>query len=526
MAPAAPSTVKLPYWARDEDDDQRQGSQPMATPIIRRKPVGMGPQATTTPNTSIAPTPLSIPRKPVPTPPAAEPVLAFKPVDGNQYHTAPVQQWDNQSRPDTAVPVAQVHVDNVAQQSEIPLSPELQAAPIKKSKANGVLSRGFGTIRKAAGHAMRSPAADGPKISTPVAGSFHRSGLNSPVVMETPLQLVGLEVAQADVPRYGKPDHLLESPRTVGPRPHSLSWLTNEPVPTQPPAAPAAPAASAPKRSASRKVVNEADRQTLFGDIIAAAQDSSWVNEPEPQAKGSAPREEKGKDRVASLKKAPTMPPSFTIPSAGNPFAARPRQPVNFDKSLPSSPAPGSMRRQITVTNPVQPAPQYTSRFQEALESDGGRRASYVPGIKCSDCGKMIDAVQVADHRCGERAAQAVDRDDWQPAGLSRADTYTANYGRPPRLSPATTWGRDCMQSLSGLQGHETGFVDDGVEPDVVVDTFVRGNHTSWRGVVNLGVGSDVHSLRGHISGGSDEVRRSNEVEQANFWRNRASKMG
>lgn len=68
--------------------------------------------------------------------------------------------------------------------------------------------------------------------------------------------------------------------------------------------------------------------------------------------------------------------------------------------------------------------------------------------------------------------------------------------------------------------------MDDGVEPDVVVDTFVRGNHTSWRGVVNSGVESDVQSLRGQISGGSDEVRRSNEVDQANFWRNRASNMG
>jgi hypothetical protein len=137
----------------------------------------------------------------------------------------------------------------------------------------------------------------------------------------------------------------------------------------------------------------------------------------------------------------------------------------------------------------------------------------------------MIDPVQVSDHRCGRRTAQAVDRDNWQPAGLSRADTYASNYGRRSRLSPATTWGRDCMQSLSGLQGHETGFVDSNDESDVVVDTFVRGDHTSWRGVVNSGVDSDVQSMRGHISGGSNDIRRSNRVDEANYWRNGASRM-
>lgn len=466
----------------------------------------------------------------------------YTPLGGNPYdRTNSVQQWASQTETEGPVQFAQVNVHDFAQQPEVSLSSGLQPAPTKKSKATGVLSRGFGTIRKAAGHAMRSPAAlEEVKISTPVAGSFHRSGLNSPVVMETPLHLVGLEVAQADVPRYGKPDHLLESPRTVGPRSDSLNWLTSEPILTQPsaapaPAAPLAPsAAPVPKRSASRKVVNEADRETLFGDIIAAAQDFSWVTGSEAQAKGPARGEDKGKRNVSGTRAPAILPPSFKMPSSGNPFV-RPlpsavtaplgmsSQSTNLDKSLPSSPAPGSIRRQTAVNNPVQKPAYHTSRFQEALEADGGRPASYVPGIKCSDCGKMIDAVQVADHRCGKRAAQAVDRDNWQPAGLSRADTYASNYGRPERLAPTTTWGRDCMQSLSGLEDHETGFVDDGVEPDVVVDTFVRGNHTSWRGVVNSGVDTDVQSMRGHISGGSDGVRRSNRVDEANYWRNKAS---
>lgn len=528
MAPAIQTSSKLPYWARDENDDQSQPSQPTATPVIRRKPVAGT-------NTSIAPAAQSISRKPVPTPSAAEPVLVYTPVEGNPYDTRTdsAQQWTaSQFEHESPIRAAHVDVHEVVQQPEFSLSPAPQTAPAKKSKATGVLSRGFGTIRKAAGHAKRSLAtSDEAKISTPLAGSFHRRGLNSPVVMETPLNLVGLDVAQADVPRYGMPDHLL-SPRAVGPRSDSLSWLTNEPTPTQPTPAPAppvaapAPAAPVPKRSKSRKVVNDSDRETLFGDIIAAAQDSSWVEEAEAQAKGPARGNDKAKCNVGGIRASATMPPSFAIPAAGNPFARphppavpaslrAPMQPANLDKSLPSSPAPGSMRRQTTVHKPVQASHQHTSGISEALEADGGRRASYVPGIKCSDCGKMIDAVQVADHRCGRRAAQAVDHES-RATGLTRADTYRSNYGRPERLSPATTWGRGCMESISNVQGYETGFADDGDESDVVVDTFVRGDHTSWRGVVQSGVGSDVKSMRGHISGGLEEVRRSNEADAVN----------
>jgi hypothetical protein len=536
MTPAINTTSKTPYWARDEDDDQPQAQQHTATPIVRRKHVATSPGAITVTDTSIPPIAQSIPRKPVPVQPAAEPVLVYTPFEGNPY-TDSAQQWTNQTNPESLTPVAQVVGYNTAQQPEVSLSP----APTKKSKATGVLSRGFGTIKKATGRARRSLETSGEtKISTPIAGNYHRSGLNSPVVMTTPLHLVGIEVAQADVPRYGKPDHLLASPHIAYPRDDSLGWLTGEPVPTQPSAAsaaPPAPDAPVPTRSKSRKVVNDSDRETLFGDIIAAAQDSSWVDDSQTQAKGQARGEENGQRNASGILASATMPQLFTIPSSGNPFAARvnpsvgpaslgmSRQPTNLDKSLPSSPAPSSMRRQTTVNNPAY-APRYDgSRFAESLESGGARRASYVPGIKCSDCGKMIDPVQVSDHRCGRRPAQAVDRDDWQPAGLSRADTYASNYGRRSRLSPAIAWGRDYMQSLSGLQGHETGFVDNNDESDVVVDTFVRSDHTSWRGVVHSDVGSDVQPMTGHISGGSEGVRRSNRVDEANYWRNGASRM-
>lgn len=461
----------------------------------------------------------------------------YIPVEGNPYNSRSdsVQQWTaSQVEHKSPIHAAQVNVHYVAQQPGFSLSPAPQTAATKKSKATGVLSRGFGTIRKATGHANRSlTTSDEAKISKPVAGSFHRSGLNSSVVMETPLNLVGLDVAQADVARYGMPDHLL-SPRTPGPRSDSFSWLTNEPNSTQPsaapaPAPPAPPAASIPKFSKSRKVVNDFDRETLFGDIIAAAQDSSWVEEAEAQAQGPVRGEDKAECNVGGIRASATMPSSFAIPAAGNPFARphppavpaplrAPLQPANLDKSLPSSPAPGSMRRQTAVHNPVSAPRRHTIGFSEALEADGGRRASYVPGVKCSDCGKMIDAVQIADHRCGRRAAQAVDHESRAPTGLSRADTYRSNYGRSERLSPATTWGCGCMESISNVQGYETGFADDGEESDVVVDTFVRGDHTSWRGVVQSGVASDVHSMRGHISGGSEEVRRSNEADAVNGW--------
>jgi endogenous inhibitor of DNA gyrase (YacG/DUF329 family) len=563
VTPATLTPTKTPYWAGTEDSDETQATQPPARHVIHRKPVGVSAEATTT-----SPPSHSIPRKPVAASP--EPVLVYTPVQGDPYRTDSVHQW----APASLKPVAQGGV----QQQEIPLSPgsifangRPQSAATTKSKTASKLSRGFGSIRKVAGKAKVAAAAtaisDEPKISTPVAGSFHRGDRSGLGPMNTPLHLVGIEVAQADPPRYGKPDYQLNGAapipdhqaealaRLTGeqvpkhaaavPRADDLAWLMDEPAPTQPsvkpvaPQAPAAPAAPHLKRQASRKVVNNDDRATLFGDIIAAAQDSSWVTEPETQARGQAQGEPKDKGRASGPRAPPVLPASFnSAPSKGNPFAAgrhpsaasrslnATRQAANADKSLPSSPAPGSMRRQTPAYHAAyasqDEAERYsTSSLKEALETEGARRASFVPGIKCADCGKMIDAVQVSNHRCGQRAAQAVDHESWA-SGPSREDKYAANYviSSSERWTPASAWGRDCMDTFSGMPGDDS-CLDD---PPVVVDTFVRNSHTSWNGVVHAGEGS-TQSLTGRIGGGTEGFRKSNAADAANDWPNRRSDM-
>jgi hypothetical protein len=516
VVPTTTATLKTPYWAGTEASDDSQVAQPPTRHIIQRKPVGVSAEANTIPPPS-----QSIPRKPVPSSP--EPALAYTPVQGDPYRADSVHQW--------APGNLSSLVQGEFQQQEIPLSPgsifangRPQRATTTKSKTTRVLSRGFGSICKVAGKAKDAAAAvavsDEPKISTPVAGSFHRSERNGSVIMNTPLHLVGIEVAQADQPRYGKPDYLLNgAARIPDHQAEALAQFTGEPVRMQSPpepVAPAAPSASKLKQPVSRKVVNDADRETAFGDIIAAAQDSSWVAEPEAQAPDQALNMNKGKGRATGIRAPSSMPPSLRpTPSAGNPFTVRSQQMANIDKTLPPSPAPGSLRRQTPAYDPTYASQANvnrlsTSSLSEALEAEGARRASYVPEIKCSDCGKMIDVCQVSDHRCGQRAAQAVDYES-RVTGPSRADKYETNYG-PEQLTPASALDRDCTNAFSDLPWRDS-CLD---EPPVIVDTFVRQGHTSWE--LYSGVGSAVQSLKGHISGGTEAIRRNNTEDAMNGW--------
>ena len=538
VAPTANTTTKTPYWARTEADEQQQ---PLNTPVprvVERKPVGGITSAGTTPSRK-----QSIARKPVAAAAAAEPGLVYTPVEGDPYRADPVQQWTNQVEPESHGSVPQAE----AWPTENPLSPgsifangRPQAATASKSK--GILSRGIGSIRKAAGQAKRSlPVSNQPKSLTPMAETLRHQNPDAHINMSTPLKLVDIEVAQANPQRYGRP--LINDLPTAGIQADALTRSKGEPTsiqafskPAAAPVAPVVPADSATpksKQQVSRMVVNSDDRETIFGDIIAAASDPAWTPEPRPQTKGQARGENEGKRKVSSSRAPSAMPASFNpIPSAGNPFTARSRstrvpQPlhvtdhaVDINKSLPPSPAPGSLRCQTAAYNPVYASQQDTNRFSttslsEALEADGARRASYVPGIKCANCEKLIDAFQVADHRCGRRAAQAVDRES-SASGPSREEIYAANYGMPSAGSPATAWGRDFLRSFCDLPGRDSGVADD--EPEVIVDTFVRPGHTSWSGAVRSGVGSIVHSLRGIIVGGSDAIRHSNEVDAANGW--------
>jgi hypothetical protein len=126
------------------------------------------------------------------------------------------------------------------------------------------------------------------------------------------------------------------------------------------------------------------------------------------------------------------------------------------------------------------------SSLAETLKADGVQRASYVGGIKCTNCGRIVDACAANDHRCGQRAAQAVDNES-QPTGFSRADAYAANFGQD--------WSKDD-------------------NPEVVVDTFVHNGYTSWKGVVRAEGGGSKKSLQGRVGGGPESIRRSNEADQ------------
>jgi hypothetical protein len=402
-----------------------------------------------------------------------------------------------------------------AHHQQVPLSPG-QLLSNGMTKATRVLSQGMGSVRRAASQAKRAlSVSHEAKIGSPIPGTFQR-GDRAGYVLESqedilPLHLVGLEVAQANVRQFGQADHVLADAKG-DPRAVAMSMLTGDPVAPQPssnsetpappapaPApAPAPPAKSAPPMSkkSARKVVGENGRDTVFGDILDAVYDSSWASEPKAEAQS----DHKGKGRAGSRTPS-AMPASFRpVPTAGNPFAVRRDSarmaPANLDKSLPPSPAPGSLRRntphpsQTWASQASQSRPSRTgttkSSLAETLKADGVRRASYVGGIKCINCSRIIDACAANDHRCGQRAAQAVDNES-QPTGFSRADAYAANFGQD--------WSKD----------------DD---PEVVVDTFVHNGYTSWKGVVRAEGGGSKRSLQGRVGGGSESIRRSNEAEQ------------
>lgn len=556
VAPATSTTTKVPYWAGTEESDQVHAATPTAPHDSQREPVGVETRTASKKQTF---PPNAIPQKPVATSSAPKPVQVYTPVEGNPYRVDSIHQWVDKVEPESSASNRLPHwswePNSLEAHNELrPLSPgsifangRPQPVPSQKSKASEVLSRGIGSVRKAAGQAKRALAVSNePKISSPVTGTFHRSYRDSHVlggfVNDSPLDLVGIEVAQADPPRYGKPDYALANAHKADPRAVAMSRLTGEPIQAQlfapngyqhptTPAAPSAPAAAKLKQI-SRKVVGGDDRDTVFGDVIAAAQDSSWIDEPQsnyqtqPQHAGKG----KGKARPRSA-----MPASFNrLPAAGNPFTAtngsldsfammvpRPlsyqRRP-DLDKTLPTVPVPGSPR---CYTRPTTQQPDAythntnrysTASLSDTLAAEGVRRASYVPGIKCADCNKLIDAFAVQDHRCGRRAAQTVDA-EVQPTGPSREEVYAANHRASMQFSSTTLWGQDCVRTLNDASSSN--------EPDVVVDTFVRRNHTSWKGTVRSRAGSAEQSMEGHVHGGSDGVRMSNEADDTNGWNNK-----
>lgn len=583
VTPIITTTTKTPYWAGTEVSVQSPGAQSPAARVVSRKPVGRSASNSTTPTQPTSPPGHSIPRKPVPTSPSSGPNWKYNPLEGNPYSQDSAQQWVKKSgsgsiRRDTSPPHISVwEADSPRRRKdshrEAPLSPGVIAAAAR-TQAVKVLSRGIGSVRKAAQQAKRKiSVSNEPKVSSPVPGSFHRGG--SGHVLEAQihvpaLDLVGLEQAQADKHRFGQADHTLADARAAGPTAMAYYHLTGElppqsprvtrqpapstPVPAQnqtfaasvppvTPVAPVAPLATKPKLPAPRKVVGQEGRETVFGDIIAAGYDSSWATEPKAQSQANAstqPRtQSNGKGKASMPRAPPVMPESFIpVPAAGNPFANSAdlapaslkvkKQSVHLDKSLPPSPAPGSLRRftqkppQSTTARPSHPTVNgiANNSLANTLASNGVRQVSYVPGVKCSDCGKMIDAVAVSDHRCGRRAAQAVDSES-TPTGPSREEVYAANVQvnnvtiPSQEWSPATNWGKNCGEILHNWS-------EDDDSEDVIVDTFVRDGYTSWKGVMRTESEDENETIEGRVVGGMYGVRRSNEWDEARGWRNKS----
>lgn len=481
-------------------------------------------------------------------------------------HWATAEEIENLHDPRVAARCqARINARNASEEHERPLSPGsifanggVPVAPERKtSKASKVFSRSIGGVKKAAEQAKRAlSVSHEPKVSSPVPGSFRRG--NEGRVMQqqegvAPIEVVDLEVAQGDVQRYGRVDLQPFNPQIAGPRAEAWALLTGEPIPAQSPrmspaAVPMPSAPAHPPRTSSRKpppvatprprpaapvpapahpavpavpaatkskqnpcmVLGEDGRETLFGDFVDLANNSSWVKDVQGNASEEARYEGKGKGRAAptSTSDAPSTAPTM----APKPLKVR-KQPV-VDKSLPPTPPEQLPTRHNTLRTLQETAlpaetpnnqPVAAPSLAAALAAEGVRPTSYVPGIKCSDCGKMIDVVSVGDHRCGKRAAQAVDHER-QPTGPSREEVYAANFRGGYSTGPAELVGQD------GIYG----FLDSDNEPNVVVDTFMHSGHTSWKGIVRAEDGASTESLVGKLSGGVEGIRLSNEADRAN----------
>jgi hypothetical protein len=487
------ATTKAPYWAGTEASAKSQTTQPQSAHRISRKPHNT--QAV--PRTPSSPAATTIPRKPVATAQASSPGWNYNAVEGNPYAQDAAQQWvpasgsGNRQRGTSPSHIStekansfQQNFFDGAHHQQVPLSPG-QLLSNGMTKATGALSRGMGGVRRAASQAKRAlSVSSAPRIGSPIPGSFQRND-RAGFVLESqedilPLELVGLEVAQGDVRRFGQADHALAG------RALALAMLTGEVDQPQPsrnsgrPAspAPATPTPAAPKsKKADHRVVGQQGRDTVFGDIVDAGYDT-----PEAESDG------KGKGRAGSRTHS-AMPASFRpVPASGNPFAVRRDSarmaPANLDKSLPSSPAPGSMRRCTPHPSQAWASQASQSRTSRTGTTNSSQQPSYVASIKCTDCGKLLDVYSTSDHRCDRRDAQAADSER-QATGYSREDVYAANFGNED-------WSKDD-------------------NPEVVVDTFVHNGYTSWKGVVRTEGGG---SIRGRVGGGSEGVRRSNEADQ------------
>ena len=487
VSPSQPVNIKIPYWAGTEEEVQAAQAVPSRSSSRRigRKPVAAS--KATTP-TITAPSLMSAaPAQP----------YSYEPLTRSPYVNSSILYWQDQvaaaakaqgapPRPLSPpyVPREEVqHQPGVAKpsdrQSQIrPLSPGSifanggtpPAPPATRKASLAAISRGIGSLRKAATTAKQAltPQHE-PKISSPVAGSFH-SRIPAGHVLEpqedvAPLNLVGLEVAQADVPRFGQPDFKIAAAqeaaahaKTASARAEAYEMLIGEPTPdvAAPSTHPAANSAS-PKKTVLRKVVD-----STMDNFFDAGMDDSWV--PALEGKVSTP----GAPTAISLQTnnvtVPKKPFAALVPAAMKIRTLR-----NANQPLPSTsvtqtPAPSAMpefnlaipsllqRTPAPTQAPLQVPRSATPAGKTGLAASlGTRGASYLPGVTCTQCGKVVDAVAVRDHRCGKKSAS--DRDP-QPSDWSREQLYRSNFEEA---------GAEYTRS------------------EVFIDTHIRAAYSSWR---------------------------------------------
>lgn len=541
MASTVPTTTtntKVPYWAGAEGrvsaqtDDSSSTQSPV--PVASIAEGGYTYEFVSNPYASAEP---GTPPQHIPAVEANNPSQKSAGEASRTHQSAPEQTQSTERSPSAG------SIFNGRQSTEARTSTPSRSSAVKSS-----LTSKFGSVRRAASTAKKSlskrvhSSGSEVRISGPVPGSFHRA-TNSHVLTSQdgvpPLELIGLEQAQANPQKYGRPDHDLAdiSAAAVKTRasaiaaaermafpdsPRQSSSSTTHSIPRKPvtpcPAMMAAPFPSAqvaPPRN-PRRVVTQTSRGTMWGQFVEAGMNDSWATQSQylTQGEGASERLDKGNGKGKSTGAAPVSnsngtfsrhAPTDQIPAVPPLRTNRPN--TNNNPSL--APAIG---RASTITTVPNNAATPNTRLAATLASQGIRSASYVPGVRCSDCGLEIDVEAVATHYCAPTSGMFRPmRTDSQLPAHSRGSVYAANYPISSRAGPSASMqsqqrdpkarsGASRLMSVVKRPAPETE-LEEG-EPEVIVDTFVVENHTSWIGAVRSSDGSVVRSGEGLIGDG------------------------
>jgi hypothetical protein len=292
-----------------------------------------------------------------------------------------------------------------------------------------------------------------------------------------PLNLVGLEVAQADTAKYAQPAFQFatgpgagETARVTATRADAYTRLTGEAAPANlgSPTAPPATSPAATKKTTPRKVVN-----STFGDVIDAGMDASWASDPRD-------------GKVSTPTDTPPPQPTNNLQAELNPFAALGSAAQMFKKqgqanqTLPSTsvaPAP------TQPAKPLAPKPLATSAWtktpaqwaSEAPPVPGtdftqdlrDHRASQMMQVTCAKCTKVIPAVAIAGHRCAK------------PPMTEERKQEVRNM-RISKMFPPSQFPSRCVKM--GEWAAKAGSSEDEA-PEVFLDTYVQAATTVWRSV-------------------------------------------